>query len=70
MNDVFAVLRQKERDLVRVREEIEALHLVLPLLREDVAPRSEVRGEAREVAPSSSRYSNRWPLELHASGTD
>lgn len=66
MNDIFAVLRQKERDLVRVREEIEALHLVLPLLMEDVAP----RGEVTEVASSSSRYSNRWPLELHASGTD
>jgi hypothetical protein len=62
MNDVFEVLRQKEKDLARVREEIFALHLVLPLLIEDEAP----RGEVTDIASNSSRYGNRWPLELHA----
>ena len=33
--DVKLVLRQKELDIVRVRKEIEALHLTIPLLAED-----------------------------------
>ncbi len=33
--DVNQVLREKELDVVRVRKEIEALHLAIPLLAED-----------------------------------
>lgn len=33
--DVKLVLRQKELDIVRVRKEIEALHLAIPLLAEE-----------------------------------
>ena len=35
MKDVNLVLREKELDIVRRREEIEALHLAIPLLAED-----------------------------------
>jgi len=35
MKDVYEVLRQKEVEIVRVQNEIEALHLVIPLLAED-----------------------------------
>jgi hypothetical protein len=35
MKDVYQVLRQKEMEIVRVRKEIEALHLVIPLLAEE-----------------------------------
>ena len=35
MKDLFQVLSQKERDIERVRREIEALHFVIPLLAED-----------------------------------
>ena len=35
MKDVHQVLTQKEMDLVRVQKEIEALHLVIPLLAEE-----------------------------------
>jgi hypothetical protein len=35
MKDVNLVLREKELDIVRLRKEIEALHLAIPLLAED-----------------------------------
>jgi hypothetical protein len=35
MKDPYQVLEQKEMELERVRREIEALHLVIPLLAED-----------------------------------
>jgi hypothetical protein len=35
MKDPYQVLSQKEMDIERVRSEIEALHLVIPLLAED-----------------------------------
>ena len=35
MKDVYQVLSQKERDIERVRKEIEALHFGIPLLAED-----------------------------------
>ena len=35
MKDVNLVLREKELDVVRVRKEIESLHLAIPLLAED-----------------------------------
>ena len=35
MKDVNLVLREKELDIVRVRKEVEALHLAIPLLAED-----------------------------------
>jgi hypothetical protein len=35
MKDVNLVLREKEMDIARVREEIEALHLAIPLLAEN-----------------------------------
>ena len=35
MKDPNLVLREKELDIVRVRKEVEALHLAIPLLAED-----------------------------------
>ena len=35
MRDLFQVLRDKEFEIARVRNEIEALRLVIPLLDED-----------------------------------
>jgi hypothetical protein len=46
MNDAFVLLRKKEIDLCRVREEIEALRLVIPLLVEEPGQ--------TETVPSSS----------------
>jgi hypothetical protein len=39
MKDVFELLRKKEMDLCRVRQEIESLRLVIPLLVEDIEQR-------------------------------
>ena len=36
MNEVYDLLRQKERDLERVRHEIESLQIVAPLLSDDI----------------------------------
>jgi hypothetical protein len=57
MKDPYQVLRQKEVDTARVRREIEALLLVVPLL----ADRENQSADATEV-PLSHR--NKWPLEL------
>jgi hypothetical protein len=35
MKDLYQVLSQKERDIERVRTEVKALYLVIPLLAED-----------------------------------
>lgn len=63
MKDVFAVLRQRELDLFRVREEVEALRCVIPLLSEEATP---VRAIAN-VPATSVRPTNKWPLEVRAS---
>ena len=66
MKDLSQVLSQKERDIERVRREIEALQFVIPLLAEDadwiengLAPplsASQFRGTgtARDLAPQNS----------------
>jgi hypothetical protein len=63
MKDVFAVLRQRELDLLRVREEVEALRCVIPLLTEEATP---VRATTN-VSAASLRADNKWPLEIRAS---
>jgi hypothetical protein len=63
MKDVFAVLREREIDLVRVREEVEALRFVIPLLAEEGAPARAIAN----VSASSPRPNNKWPLEVRAS---
>ena len=53
MKDIYQVLRQKQLDMARVRKEIEALHVVIPLLADQAwiesglalpPPFSQVRG--------------------------
>jgi len=61
MKNVYEVLREKERSLLRLRGEVEALRLVAPLL-------SEQDGEAStplpdlSLAPALQR--NKWPLNV------
>jgi len=61
MKDVFAVLRQREMDLARVREEIDAIRLVIPLLIEE----RDDAANATNVFSTYSRRDNKWPLEIH-----
>ena len=59
MKNVYEVLRQKEMDLVRVRQEVEALRFVAPLLFE----KNEQSGEAPELCWPETPPKNRWPLD-------
>lgn len=60
MKDVYAVLLQKEKDLQRVRREIEALRLVLPLLSEEPGQSPQ----AVDVSASTAPQANKWPVEI------
>jgi len=61
VKDISAVLLQKQRDIERVRHEIEALRYVVPLLMDEpVLPVSEKEGAVAAV----NRDRNRWPIEL------
>ena len=63
MKDVYQVLSQKERDVERVRKEVKALHVVIPLLAEDAdwienglaPPRFRATGTAGVRSPQASR---------------
>jgi hypothetical protein len=58
MKDPYAVLLQKEREMQRVRNEVEALRAIVPLLSE------ENRAEPAEVTPPVADR-NRWPLQTN-----
>jgi hypothetical protein len=70
MKNVLAVLRQREMDLVRVREEVEALRCVIPLLTEEASPVRTITEETTpmrakaNVPETPSQYANKWPLEV------
>ena len=55
MKDVYALLRQKEADYERVRREVQALLLVIPLLADDPRPWDQSAKEAAAplVAPQT-----------------
>jgi len=57
MRNVHEVLRQKELDLTRVRQEVEALRCVAPMLTEPHA--NQIAGSESEL-----RQKNRWPLKI------
>jgi len=59
MKDISYVLLKKQQDILRVRQEIEALRLVIPLLSEET-PGRIAGGDA---VPLPER-SNRWPLQI------
>ena len=64
MTNLYQVLRQKEMDIDRLRKEIEALQLVIPLLVEDTQPVSPSRSVVQHGAPQSGRNGNggaQWP---------
>jgi len=60
MRDLEQVLYEKEWELARVRHEVEALRLVLPLFMEQ-----QEAGEAPIEFPGNEQMQkNRWPLQL------
>jgi len=58
MKDICYVLLKKEQDILRVRQEIEALRLVIPLLADEQPSRG-----AEGAIPLPER-DNRWPLQV------
>jgi hypothetical protein len=60
MRNLHEVLRQKEMDLVRVRQEIEALRFVAPLLFES----DDQFRDTPELAWPETPPKNRWPLDV------
>ena len=58
MKDPYSVLLQKEREMQRVRTEVEALRSIAPLLAEDSPADS---GDSHE---DSLATRNRWPLQM------
>jgi hypothetical protein len=48
MKDIYEVLRQKERDIVRLRIEVEALLFVIPLLVDDRDPAQDANAAAAD----------------------
>jgi hypothetical protein len=60
MKNVFAVLRERETDLARVREEIKALRFVIPLLAEESASVPSIA----DISAVPSRVGNKWPLDV------
>jgi len=62
MKDITDVLLQKQQDILRVREEIEALRFIIPLLADEKPRHSADRG-----AVPAPVVGNRWPLEIPGS---
>jgi hypothetical protein len=57
MKDLYQVLRQKELDLERIRQEIEALRVVTPLLSDEPEADGTAR-PSRVAAPTPRRAGN------------
>ncbi|MFZ0287344.1 MAG: hypothetical protein WAL32_19115 [Terriglobales bacterium] len=60
MRSLAEVLREKETDLARVRQEVEALRFVAPLLLET----DDQFRHSLELSASEISAKNRWPLEV------
>jgi len=66
MKDIHQLLREKELDVMRVRNEVEALRFAIPLLMEGADSMSV-------VAPAPqlpSGHINRWPLHIETALQD
>ncbi len=65
MKDAYAVLKQKEADLDRVRNEIESLRIVASLLADD-----PVRDQSDDSDPISEEDADDLQKNLQPTGTD
>ena len=65
MKDLYQVLRQKQMDIERVRRELEALHLVIPLLAEDADWVEQGLASPRSVSQFRGTGVQVWPPREH-----
>jgi hypothetical protein len=69
MKNVYEVLRTKEIDLERLRNEVDALRIVAPLLAERMAEAVEVDRKSQiDVAWAPVLEKNKWPLKVGQPG--
>jgi len=62
MKNIYEVLREKEMNLARLRTEVDALRLVVPLLTERSDEHSAPGADLAWPAPVPER--NKWPLNV------
>jgi len=60
MRNLKEILYEKELELARVRQQVEALKFILPLLIEE----TEFYEVARDIRGNEQAQQNRWPLQL------
>jgi hypothetical protein len=65
MKDVYQVLREKELDMMRVRQEVEALRFAIPLLAE-----ADSMNIDAAVPPLPAGRVNMWPLHIETTPQD
>jgi hypothetical protein len=69
MKNVFEVLRSKEIDLERLRNEVEALRIVAPLLGDRMAETVEVERKTHpDLVWAPALEKNKWPLKVGQPG--
>ena len=69
MKNVYEVLRTKEIDLARLRNEVDALRIVAPLLADQVAGTVEVERQVRpDLVWKPALEKNKWPLQMGPPG--
>jgi len=69
MKNVYEVLRSKEIDLERLRNEVDALRIVAPLLADRTAEPVEVERKGRpDLVWSPAIEKNKWPLNIGQPG--
>ena len=64
MKNIFEVLRAKEMDLARLRTEVEALRLVVPLLAEPSGATDDSVVSRPDLAWNPALQRNKWPLKM------
>jgi hypothetical protein len=67
MKNVYEVLRQKEMELTRLEQEVEALRLVAPLLSEDKELSGDMAKPALPTAVNGPQPTVRIPVPTNAS---
>lgn len=68
MKNIYEVLREKERDLARLRIEVEALRFVAPLLADRTGEPTDGPAErGPDLAWTPTLERNKWPLKTGAS---
>jgi hypothetical protein len=71
MKNIYEVLRAKEIDLVRLRNEVDALRFVAPLLSDPSAePHDADRKPQPKLAWAPLPEKNKWPLKVGHAAPD